>query len=271
MPRKYYRKSSKKTVRKAPRRKYASRVYKKKSFASRVKRIVHGLIENKVQTVPIANQPLICAGPTVNPYYLSLMPTPTQSTANGTTVQGRIGNQITVVKSTIRGFVNLLPYNATTNDLQCPLKVKMWLCSRKQTNRAITSAPITADFSNFFQSGSTALGFQQNILDCLLRTNSDWWNVHSTRMFELSPNLLGQSFTTSTFLQSPSGKMSIPFSFNLTKLLGKLRYNDDGLYPTNKELYLVFQTVRADGATQTTPTPVYAEVHAVVEHHYEDA
>lgn len=261
--RKYARKG-----RKAPRRKYAKRTYKKKqSFAVRVKRVIHRLAENKVQSIPIANQSLINANSSVNPYFISLMPTPTQ----GVSVQQRIGNNINVVRSTIRGFVNLLPYNATTNDLQCPVKVKMWLCARKKTNRAITSAPISADFNNFFQSGSTSLGFQANILDMLLQNNKDWWNIYSTRTFELSPNLLGQSFTTSTFLQSPSGRMSIPFSFNLTKYLGSLKYNDDGLYPTNKELYLVFQTVRADGATQTTPVPVYAEVHAVVEHHYEDA
>lgn len=261
--RKYVRKG-----RKVARRKYAKRVYKKKtSFAVRVKRVIHRLAENKVQSIPYANNSLINAGSSVNPYYISLMPTPVQ----GTSVQERIGNNINVVKSTIRGFVNLLPYNSTTNDLQCPIKVKMWLCSRKKTNRAITSAPIAADFNNFFQSGSTSLGFQSNILDMLLHNNKDWWNIYATKTFELSPNLLGQTFATSTFIQSPSGKMSMPFSFDLTKHLGALKYNDSGTYPTNKELYLVFQTVRADGAVQTTPTPVYAEVHAIVEHNYEDS
>lgn len=267
MPRKYYPKSSKKTARKAPRRKYARRVYKKPSFAVRVKRVMHRLAENKIQSIPFANNSLINAGSSVNPYYISLMPTPVQ----GTSVQERIGNNIEVVKSTIRGFVNLLPYNASTNDLSSPIKVKMWLCSRKRTNRAITSAPIATDWQNFFQSGSTSLGFQSSILDMLLYNNKDWWNIYSTRTFELSPNLLGQTFTTTTFTQSPTGRMSMPFSFDLTKYLGKLKYNDTGTYPTNKELYLVFQTVRADGTVQTTPTPVYAEVHAVVEHQFEDA
>lgn len=262
----YARKSRKYTRKTTSRRLYKKAIRRSnRKFALRVKRVIHRISEKKVQSVPIANNSINYASAALNPTILSLMPTPTV----GTSVQQRIGNQIMVTKSTIRGFVNLLPYNATTNALVSPIKVKMWLCARSKSNRGVSGLPIATDFANFFQSGSTSLGFQSNVLDMMLHSNKDYWTVYSTKQFELSYQIGGINSNQSGYLQPPSGKVSVPFSFNLTKRLGKLKYNDDGLYPTNKELYLVIQTVRADGQTDAAGT-TYAEYHAVVEHRYED-
>lgn len=259
--RKYARKGRKKTVRKS-----AKRTYKKKSFALRVKQVIHRLTENKVQNALSLNNPINFASTTVSPSFISCMPTPTQ----GTTVQQRIGNEIKVVNSTIKGFVNLLPYNATTNQLFSPVKVKMWLVSRQRSNRQISGAPILQDWNNFFMTGSTSLGFQSTLADVMLPVNHDYWQVRAYRQVELSYGIGGINPNSAGILMNPSGKVSVPFHFNLTKHLGNLKYNDDGLYPLNKELYLVFQAVRADGQSDPINTQL-AEFHYLIDHRYEDA
>lgn len=251
----------------APRRKYPKRVYKKKpkSFALRVKQVLHRLAENKCQVIPSLNNAINFASTTVSPSFISLMPTPTQ----GTTSQNRISNEITVVKSTIRGFVNLLPYNATNNPLFSPVKVKMWLVSRQRSNRQISGQPILQDWNQFFQQGNVALGFQSSLLDIMYPVNSDYWQLHAYRQVDLTYQLGGFNSIAGGSLISPSGKSTIPFSFDITKYLGKLKYNDDGLYPTNKELYLVFQAVRSDGQPDPT-TAQLAEFHYIIDHRFED-
>lgn len=250
---------------KAPRRKYAKRVYRKKSFALKVKQVMHRLAENKNQVIPQLNNAINFASTSVSPSFISLTPTPLQ----GTTQQQRIGNQINVVKSSVKGFVNLLPYNAVTNQLFSPVKVKMWLVSRQRSNRQISGQPILQDWNNFFMQGSTSLGFQSNLLDIMLPVNKDYWICHAYRQVELSYTIGGINPSSAGILMNPSGKVSVPFNFDITRHLKTLKYNDDGLYPTNKELYLVFQAVRADGQGDPVNTQL-AEFHYITDHRYED-
>ena len=259
----YRRKNIGRKPRRAP-RKYAKRVYKRKSTGLKrmVKQMINRNIEDKFITLYGANNGLTIGGSAQSPYYLSLCPVPTQSV----NVQGRVGNEITVVRSQIRGYVNVLPYNVTTNPLLAPFYCKIWICSRKRTNQLISGAPSLTDFNNFFQSGATSLGFQSNMLDILFSPNKDYWNVHATKLLRLE---FQSSIAGSGAVLSPSGYVTQPFSFNLAKHLGKLKYNDASTQPTNKELYIVFQCVTADGVSSSVgPT---CEMHYVLDHQYQDA
>lgn len=257
-----------KNAKKAPRKRYArrkaatTRKTVSPSLKKYIKRTIHRNMENKFLTTYAANQGLTIGGSAQVPYFISLPPCPTQSV----NVQGRVGNEITVVKSQIRGYVNILPYNATTNPLLSPFYVKMWVCSRKKTNQLITGQPVIADFNNFFQAGATSLGFQSNILDTLFYNNKDYWNIYATKTLRLE---FQSSIAGTNAVLSPSGYTTQHFSFNLEKHLGRLKFNDSSVQPVNKELYLVFQTVSADG-TSTTLGPT-CEMHYVMEHQYEDA
>jgi len=146
----------KRSYRKSPRRTYR----KKSSLVKVVKRVLHSQIENKVSSYYAANQLLTLGTTGVAPFFINLTPNPTQ----GTTAQQRIGNSVRVVKATVNGFVNVLPYNAITNVMPAPVMVRMWLCRRKQVNIPISGVPGVGDFNNFFQSGATTIGFQQNML-----------------------------------------------------------------------------------------------------------
>ena len=247
----------------APKRKYAKRIYKKSTFASRVKKIVHRMAENKVLSGYGANQFIAWAGSLTNPTALKLVPAVRQ----GAGANQRVGNQIRILKAHVRGFVNLKPYSSTQNPYDYPLYVKMWVCRRQTTNVTITGVnPTTYDWSQFFQSGNSAVGFQSNMLDMMLYHNKDYWNVFNTKTIQLST-----SFATGSVVTNPgSGRVSAPFYFDLTKALGNLKFNDDNAdyVPTNKELMLVFQCVKADGSTPALLDAT--EYHFAYEYQFED-
>ena len=246
-----------------PRRKYAKKASKKTTFASKVKKVIHSQIENKVIGTYAANTLINYAGSVTNPTYINLLPQPSQ----GTTVQQRIGNKIRVMKATINGMVVLKYYSATLNTLASPTLVKMWLCKRKSYNQGIGGLPVAADFAQFFQNGATTIGFQSNILDMLFKPNTEYWTVLATKSVELSNEATN---TPATAFSSSSAGSSARFSFSFAKHLGQLMYNDTTAAATNKELYLVFQNVNSDGSTSVVSQEL-SEVSYVVEWEYEDA
>ena len=250
----------------APKRRYAKKSSKKgSSFAARVKKIIHRQLENKVVTGYAVNQSIAYAGSITDPTRIILTPAILQ----GFGVSNRIGNQVRVMRAVARGFVNLKPYNATSNTTQCPIYVKMWLCRRVDTNLTISSAPVTTDYANFFQQGNSVLPFQSNMLDMLLYTNKDYWTVFKTKTIQLG-TLTNPSASNSTLLAGNSN-VSVPFYFDLTKHLGLLKFNDNNAsyLPTNKELFLVMQCCPADGSTLGALDA--CEFHYTVQYEYEDA
>ena len=101
----------------------------------------------------------------------------------------------------------------------------------------------------------------------MLYHNKDYWNVFTTKTIQLSTN-----FGSGSSITNPaSGRISTPFYFDVTKHLATLKFNDNtaDYYPTNKELLLVFQCVKADGSTPGTLLDA-AEFHIAYEYQFED-
>jgi len=242
-----------------PRRKMAKKPSKKMTFASRVKKVIHSQIENKKTGTYAANTLVNYCGSVTMPTIINLCPVPTQ----GSTVQQRVGNQIRVMKATINGFCVIKPYSATLNTLTSPTLVKMWLCRRKSYNVAMGGLPASSDWAQFFQNGSTTLGFQSSILDMVLRNNTEYWTILATKQITLSA-AIGSMGTTD------SGECLKRFSFSFAKHLGTLLYNDVATQPTNKELFLAFQNVNADGSSSVVAQEL-SEISYTVEWEYEDA
>lgn len=234
---------------------------------SYVKKMIHTQIENKTLGYGETNIQLNYAGSVTSPTYLNLCPNISQGVTAGT----RQGDEVNIVKGTVRGCVNLYPYNATTNVSNCPIIIKMWLCRRKQGtgNMAGTLTPPTiSTWNNFFQVANVAQGFSGGILDTLKYPNKETFTIFGTKTVTLSMNAVNVFSNTLQTLPT-SGRVTAPFSFSFAKHLGKLKYNDSQNTPTNKELFLVFQTVLADGSIPLVGS--FAEVHSVVEWEFEDA
>lgn len=233
------------------RRKRSTKVSKK--VKSYVKKAIRTHIETKFANQNVLNSTITTAAgssPTGN----SLTPTITI----GTNSDNRIGNVIRLRRSTIKGFVNLLPYNAVTNPMPFPVYIKMWVVSYKSRNTAvITDTTASTDFFNY---GATNGGFQGNLLDMVTAVNTDAWTVHKTKMFKLGEGTGSNGY-------ADNGSFTKPFSIRFDKYLkGPIKFNDATTVCTNKNLFLFIQAVPADGSA-TTAT---AEWHYSETHYFED-
>ena len=86
-----------------------------------IKDAVEKMAEKKAVIASGTNVPITTASSSV-PFGLELAPQISQ----GTSQNQRVGNEVKVVKATIRGHLAILPFNATTNAAGPPVLVKMW-------------------------------------------------------------------------------------------------------------------------------------------------
>lgn len=263
-----YSKRSYRPRRKIVRRRKATKKgpFRGRKFNTAVKRVIHRMAENKNVISSAANQTIQpCDGVTAVPYKLNLLP----PIAQGTSQAQRIGDSVRIVGNTINAYINLLPWNATTNPYSCPIIVKMWVVSWKYANVGYTEPALT-DFNNFFELGSNSTNFIGNPLDMLRAVNKDVFTVHTTKQFELSCAPGWNASITNAIYPNLSGVMSKKVTFNVGKYVKSLKFNDAATdYATNHNLYLITQTVKADG-TAVAASDRYCEFHFVQKMTYED-
>lgn len=227
-----------------------------------VKAAIHKQIENKVIVSNLANQSLPTALIGTDPWHFNLIPLIPEGNEQGE----RDGVIVTPRRCVIKGFVNLKPYNATTNPHQ-PVKMKMWVVSNKQANR--NSATLAAGaFDQFFEGGNSAFPFQGNMLDMILPVNKQYWTVYATKSINLGSTY---GSTMSGTVVHDNSRFSVPFSFNIGKhLKTKLKFDDlDTNRATNRNMWLVVQAVTAEGSTGIAY--VTSEIHYAYEFQFEDA
>lgn len=235
-----------------------------KSFVAKVKKVIHRQAENKVWLAYGANNSISTASSTT-PTNLQLVPNVSQGTGHA----NRIGDEITVQKAFVKGFVNLLPYNSVSNPTVGPLYVKMWLFSVKNmTNSAALSTSTVS--SNFFEAGTSSTGFQGNMLDMILTENQQLVTIYKTKIVLLETGATqGSTYYNSAGAScGGNGRFSAPFYFSYAKHMKRLKYDDTSpAQPTNRNLWLAFQAVYADG-TSLALTP--AEYHYSIRVEFED-
>jgi len=245
------------------------RVTRKPKVSKPVKNYVQRAIsrrqENKETTTFGLNQPILTVASST-PTAISLLPTPVQGTGDS----DRIGNEIHVQKLVVSGFVNLTAYSATNNPTApAPLWVKMWIVSAKNINTNTFSNTLAA--SSFFQTSNSSTNFQSTIRDMLLPVNPDLFTVHRSKLFKIGAGSSSDySPSTGTSAMFDNSPMSRQFSFDCSKYVNKLKYDEGQTWPTNKNLFLVITTCRADGATASA-TLANSEYHWRVQTIYKDA
>lgn len=236
-----------------------------KSVKTYVKRALSLRIEDKETTSFGLNQSILTvAGST--PTGISLLPVPNQGTGDS----DRIGNEINIKKLVVTGFVNLTAYNATNNPTApAPLWVKMWIVSAKNINTNTFSNTLAS--SSFFQTSNSSTGFQATIRDVLLPVNPDLFTVHRYKLFKIGAGSASDySPSTGTSAMFDNSPMAQQFTFDCSKYVKKLKYDEGQTWPTNKNMFLVTTVCRADG-TVSSATLAPAEYHWRVQCIYEDA
>lgn len=178
--------------------------------------------------------------------YLNVIP----AIAQGTGQANRIGNKIQVTSARINGFVNILPYDVNTNPATVPVMVKAWLCGIKALSSSITV--VDSDFTGFYNLGNTDGDWTGDMLDMVKSVNTDGFRVYAKKTFKVG--YAAQQTPSSAQYPNNDSSFSVPFSFDYTKHLGKLTYDDSysGNLPDNKSMFLVFQAVYSDGGNGNT-------------------
>lgn len=173
--------------------------------------------------------------------------------SQGTTQATRIGNSVRIHKMMMNFVFFPLSYNVTTNPQPIPQIVMMWLVSVKGQG---SSSP-ASQMASFFQIGSTSTSLQGNVTDLLYEVNKDLFTVYKKTTFKLGfAAAVGTGFNAG---QQQYANNDFPYSvkksWNITKLIPKIcRFNDGSNANTGRALYLIMQSIPADGSTPAVTT-----------------
>lgn len=265
--RRYARRRGRRPIRRLRRGRFTRRTKRvPKTFKRYVKREIGRRIENKEYISYGANQSVKSAGSGVSPVVFGLIP----SMSNGTNDSTLIGNELKPKYGVLRGHVNLLPYNATTNPNPGPVYVKIWILKSLLLQGQLNAPSTQLDFTSFFKINNSAVSFQGNMMDLELPVNQEYWRVLSTKTMRLGATSYSATGPVSSGTYFDNSVMSRRFVFNWGRYCRKiLKYADNGGTCTNNNVYFVLQVVGADGQTTTNYYPV--EYHYVNHFKYEDA
>lgn len=229
-----------------------------------VKRAIHSHIEDKVVFNNNVNQVVSMISGSTPPGF-SCIPS---NLSQGVGVQNRVGNSIKCTGGTIDMYVNLLPYNATTNPQPCPVWIRALLVS----NRVLQGVSLgTTNASNdFFDYNNGITGLQQNIRDITLPINTDNWIVWDDQRRKLGySSVIAASTVQNTVAFCDSSPFSVQIKFDYGQYLkSAIKFSDAVNTPTNKNMYVIVLAAYADGTT-TGISP--AEFHYQNTFKFEDA
>lgn len=198
----------------------------------------------------------------IYPFQLYIAPQLSQGLGDGQ----RVGDEVNIKSGKMTLFVNLLPYNATTNPNPCPFWVRVWIVSyKKQQTNSIAATDI---LSSFFRVPTTSLSFQSNMLDMALEVNRESWTVHSERLIRVGSTAPSTTGPVSSGSYFDSSVASVNLDFTLP-LRGPLVFNDGGTTASNKNLWLLMQTVPMNGTNNSSYFS--AECHYNISFDYTDS
>lgn len=167
--------------------------------------------------------------------------------AQGVGEQNRQGNQIRLVKSSLKFSAYPENFTATNNTVK-PLYLVLCIFRIKPGRASDDIANAIASSTDFYDNGNSVQGAQRDMFDLLQDINDDKYDVLRTYKWKLgrSDALTGAgasgSFSNNDF------KLSIMRKMNLTKYCARnIKYIDVDPKPTCRHTWAAFYCVYADG------------------------
>lgn len=258
-----YKKMSRRPRRKIARRRVAKKTRVSKTVKRYVKRAIANAAENKFNIVRAINQAVTTAAG-ATPYAFSLLPV----LASGSNRYSRQGNSIRVKSLSLNMRLNLLPYNATTNPVACPVAVRVFILSVAPYREigAFSGSPAA---SGFFDGETGPLGPQANITDLLLPVSQDF-KVYAQKTIYLGCTSATNNFASTSVGAFDNSKFSASYYINVAKYLkSALKYNDttSSSICENRNMWCVLMPVALDGSSAGTQL---IEEHHVITTKFED-
>lgn len=253
---------------------YKKRISKKPkvSLAVRtfVKRTIHKTIENKCIQVNGGNSfGNVLESPDFNAYPM-LPLSGFWNIPQGVTQGTRIGNQIKTRKCFLNYIIRPTPYDVTVNAFPYPSEVQLMLGYVKNTPCYV---PAAIDINQLFQSGASVAAPVGSLRDVISVINTDYWVIKKrwTHKIGYSANTGTGGVAANQYGQNNDFKINAMKRLNITKLVPQTcQFNDAGLSPTSRNLFLMYYAVAANnGITGATTLPCNIEFW--IDYHYEDA
>lgn len=219
-----------------------------KSLKAMINRAVNRTEEKKESNLYSLNQPLpsvAAAGWTGSS--ISIAPSSTGFVIpNGTGQGNRIGNIIRTKRAFVKGILHQNAYSAT-NLQPLPVQVRM-LIFKDKFNKSGQPAAVALDL---FQTGSTSIGPQNDLVDQILDINKDRYQVYHDSVMKLGFAAYNGTGTLPDFQGFTNNDFSLNCEFNIdiTDFLPKrIMYNDTSAAPMNDNLWMIFIPSVATGS-----------------------
>lgn len=176
----------------------------------------------------------------------------------------RQGNQITTHSNVLKFAAMLLPWHATTNPDPKPVILKYWVLSTRGGTLGNTIYDIELICQNkFFEYGASYIGFSDSVMDVLRMVNDDVLYVHETKEFKLGAAYYmasgagGATPTSNQGYTNNDFNYFVKWSIPLYKYTQKnLKWNDNDPQMYNKNKFVLFTIMNADGTAIGTRQPV---------------
>lgn len=262
--------------------------YRTANKVGQVKKIVRSVLarneETKMQTWDWLLTPLCLqsgTGTLTNNYVVL---NPSNATSGGWTINRgtgsgqMVGDKMNLKSCVLKYTITQQPYNATTNPLNGkPLFLRMYFYRSKKTPQndptvaTICGSGVSA---NFFDIGTSDIGFSGTVQDLNQRINNDSYRYLGHKTFKLG-NAVEPNTTIGVgspiYAQSNNDfKMCAFGRYNVTKILKKTATRDDGGNWQDDYTFCLFQYVYADGTLAgNVYAPLLLNLH--VEYKYTDA
>lgn len=219
----------------------------KMDFATRVKKIINGEAETKEKVVNIFSQSSV-VGTGLTTAGLGLVQSnllDTLSIAQGTEQEERNGNKITDARLRVRGVIQSLPWDSTTNSNLLPYEVHLVAFKEKaRISNAITSLKQLPN--------NTTGEIDGTLINSCYPYNKDSYIFRKIKTFKLRPiageyaNATSGNQTINT--QTSNAPMFIRFHETID-IHKELKYQDAATVPSNDWVGLAFFVINGDGAT----------------------
>lgn len=240
-------------------------------LATAIKTVVSREEEHKESTLYSLNTPL---PPVSNGGWtassISIAPSSTGFVIPQGTGQGnRIGNQIRTRKAVVRGIINPTVYDGTTNTQPMPTQIRM-LIFKDKFNKTGQPAAVALDL---FNTGSTSVGPQNDLVDMILDVNTDRYTVYADRVLKVGNANYGGSGSLAIWQSMTNNDFSFnaSFSVDITKFLPSVvTYNDSASAPMSDNLWMIFLPVQATGGA-TGATQIVNTLTWMATYNYTDA
>jgi len=227
-----------------PKRKPAAK--KPATFAKKVMAVVKGVAETKIKSgLQLDNSNLI-TGSGLNlaagKGYANMHVMQLVGLSQGVGNDQRIGNKISNCKLRLSGFVETMPFNATTNTSQVPFELHMVILKAKN------GLPASLNFTDVKTIPGSTTGGVVDVISSCYPWNTDAYTIKKHKIFKLAATFPYVSGSLTDVVTGSDPKFWFQ-RFNIDVPVDKTQtFTDGSITPAQTDYSIIWYVINGDGA-----------------------